>query len=162
MKKIELYLPDAAATKALGAALGRLLRPGQTVLLGGELGTGKTLFTQGAAEALGVDGSKVNSPTFQLLNIYRGSEGREMGHFDLYRLERIDELEVIGFGEYCESGAVCFIEWADCFPDLMPEYHVTVRFTREGQGRRAVIEGKGAAEEAAVAALAREVAACGS
>ncbi len=161
MKSMELYLPEPAATLALGAALGRLLQPGQTVCLVGDLGTGKTLLTQGAAAALGVDRDRVTSPSFQLLNVYQGRQGLAVGHFDLYRLEREEELEAIGFGEYLESGPICFIEWADRFPQAWPAEYLTVELSRAGSGRQARLRAQGAAYEELLQALAEEVAACG-
>ena len=94
----------------------------------GDLGAGKTLFTQGFARGLEVTG-EVTSPTFALMNQYNGR--LPVTHFDLYRLEREEELDDIGFYEYAEDGrGVVLIEWADKFPDALPEPHIRLEIAR--------------------------------
>ena len=97
-------------TLALGALLAEFLLPGMTVLLEGELGTGKTTLVRGYCAALGC--KNVRSPSFTLMNIYTGKNSQRVIHSDLFRLERcdVDELEL---EEYAEEGAVLFVEWAD-------------------------------------------------
>ena len=97
-------------TQALGELLGRLLQPGDVVLLTGNLGAGKTALTQGIARGLGVAGP-VSSPTFTLLKEYAGRAA--LYHFDLYRIEDSEELETLGFGDYFESDGVSVVEWAE-------------------------------------------------
>ena len=97
-------------THALGRALGELARAGDVVLLEGELGAGKTAFTQGIGLGLGV-AATINSPTFTILKEY---EGRlPLYHFDLYRLDEPDELYELGFEDYFTGGGVCVVEWAE-------------------------------------------------
>ncbi len=98
------------ATHALGEHLGRLLRPGDVVLLSGTLGAGKTALTQGIARGLGVAGP-VSSPTFTILKEYAGRI--PLYHFDLYRIEDPDELEALGFGDYFYGDGVSVLEWAE-------------------------------------------------
>ena len=116
---VTLYCPDEAATAALGTHLGSLLTDGDVVLLNGDLGAGKTCLVIAAAKALGVDPAEVTSPTFSLMNIYKG-KNLSVKHFDLYRINREEELEDIGFSEYAGYDGVTFIEWAELFPEEMP------------------------------------------
>ncbi len=115
-------------TAALAERLGAAVEAGTVLCLVGDLGAGKTLFTQGFARGLGVTG-EVTSPTFALMNQYRGR--LTVTHFDLYRLEREEELDEIGFYEFAEpSGGVVLIEWADKFPDALPEPHIRLEIAR--------------------------------
>lgn len=115
-------------TFEMGRKLGQLLQDGDVLCLNGDLGAGKTLLTQGIANALEVQ-QPVTSPTFTVLNIYEGK--RTMYHFDLYRLEYPDELENIGFNEYTTSGGIVIIEWSDKFPGNMPDDFLQITLTRE-------------------------------
>jgi tRNA threonylcarbamoyl adenosine modification protein YjeE len=103
-------LSDAAATRALGAALASRLVAGDIVLLDGPLGAGKTTLTRGLVEGLGGDGQTVSSPTFTLLNRYTAR--LPIVHVDAYRLERAGELAGLGFHELCGDG-IGLVEWAD-------------------------------------------------
>jgi tRNA threonylcarbamoyladenosine biosynthesis protein TsaE len=115
--------------KRLGAALAALLRPGDTVLLGGDLGAGKTTFTQGLAGALGVSGP-VTSPTFVLLHSYRTSAGWDLLHADVWRLEQLQEVIDLAIPELLEEGAAAVIEWGElAAPALAPDHlHIAVDF----------------------------------
>lgn len=131
-----VVLADAVATVAAGEALGKELRGGEVIALTGGLGAGKTHFSKGIARGLGFAGGEVTSPTFSLVQEYRG--GRlPVFHFDFYRMESADEALALGWDEYVEAGGVCVVEWADRFPGLMPE---GVRWWRlepdAGGGRR--------------------------
>ncbi|MBQ4421940.1 MAG: tRNA (adenosine(37)-N6)-threonylcarbamoyltransferase complex ATPase subunit type 1 TsaE [Schwartzia sp.] len=120
------YAPQETA--ALAARLGAVAEAGTVLCLVGDLGAGKTLFTQGFARGLEVTG-EVTSPTFALMNQYNGR--LPVTHFDLYRLEREEELDDIGFYEYAEDGrGVVLIEWADKFPDALPEPHIRLEIER--------------------------------
>jgi tRNA threonylcarbamoyladenosine biosynthesis protein TsaE len=115
--------------KRLGAVLAALLRPGDTVLLGGDLGAGKTTFTQGLAAALGVVGP-VTSPTFVLLHSYRTVAGWDLLHSDVWRLEQLQEVIDLAIPELLEEGAVAVVEWGElAAPALAPDYlHVAIDF----------------------------------
>jgi tRNA threonylcarbamoyladenosine biosynthesis protein TsaE len=105
-------------TAALGRELGATLSAGDVVLLVGDLGTGKTAFVRGLAEGLGVDRDEVSSPTFTLVQEYRG--GRlPLFHVDLYRLDDPREVEDLGLDEIAEDGVLA-IEWADKLPTPPP------------------------------------------
>ena len=100
---------SAAQTEAAGEELGRRLRPGDLVLLKGELGAGKTTFVRGMARGVG-SAAPVASPTFQLVRIYPGRV--QLAHVDLYRLEKEDEVRDVGLDELLDAGAVV-IEWGE-------------------------------------------------
>ncbi|MBP2646257.1 MAG: tsaE [Firmicutes bacterium] len=111
-------------TLQLGKRVAAKLEAGDVICLSGDLGAGKTLFTQGIAEGLGVS-EDVTSPTFTIMQVYE--EGRlAIYHFDLYRLDRIDELENIGFDEYIGHAGVAIIEWADKFREYMPQEYLWI------------------------------------
>ena len=114
---IETRSPEE--TFALGEKLGREAKPGQIYTLNGDLGTGKTVFTQGFAAGLGIT-EPVNSPTFTIVQIYE--EGRmPFYHFDVYRIGDIEEMDEIGYEDYFYGNGVCLIEWADLIRELLPE-----------------------------------------
>ena len=122
-------------TKALASALGACVQPGDVVLLSGDLGAGKTQFTQGLAAGLGA-AEPVISPTFNIVLTY--SSGRvPLHHFDLYRLEDTAQLEDIGLREYLESDGVCVVEWAEKFPAAFDEY-VAVEISKVSEEEREV------------------------
>lgn len=139
---MELYLEDSQATERLGRIIGSKVAEGDVICLTGDLGAGKTLLSQGVAAALGVAPEDVMSPTFTIMNIYEG-RALEIHHFDLYRLNRPEELEDIGFDEYCGGEGVTLIEWAELFPEQLPEEYLQITLLHEGEGRRALLEAKG-------------------
>lgn len=143
---MEIYLKDSAATEALGQVLGRHAADGDVFCLTGDLGAGKTLLSRGVAEALGVASEDVTSPTFAIMNVYQGRE-LEVRHFDLYRLNRPEELEDIGFDEYAGGDGVTLIEWAELFSEQLPEEYLQITLLLDGAGRKAVLEAKGARYE---------------
>lgn len=139
---MEFYLENSDKTEGLGRVVGTLLEDGDVICLTGDLGAGKTLFTQGVATALGVSASEVTSPTFTIMNIYQGDE-LEIRHFDLYRLNRPEELEDIGFSEYAGGDGVTLIEWAELFPEELPEEYLQLTLLHQQPGRKAVLEARG-------------------
>lgn len=124
------FKSDAPArTAELARRLAGVLRPGTVICLDGDLGAGKTLFVQNLAASLGVQG-EVTSPTFNLMNVYE--DGRlPLVHFDLYRLEQEYELDEIGFYDYAENpDGLVLIEWAEKFPECLPEDHISLEIQR--------------------------------
>jgi tRNA threonylcarbamoyladenosine biosynthesis protein TsaE len=113
------------SSRQLGAKLGRAVKRGMVVSLIAELGLGKTYFSKGVAEGMGIDPNTVVSPTFTLLNIYP-SPSCPLFHFDLYRLNSYDELIEIGYDEYLEDGVV-LLEWANKIPEAAPLDHLEIR-----------------------------------
>lgn len=106
-----------AETRALGEQIGKSLDAGSLILLKGDLGAGKTLFTQGVASGAGVDSAMpVTSPTYTLMNIYHGR--LPIYHFDLYRLEGGGDVDDLGFDEYFEGDGIALVEWAERAPEL--------------------------------------------
>ena len=143
---MEKFLADSSATEKLGLLLGRHLKDGDVLCLSGDLGAGKTLLSRGIATSLGVEPEAVTSPTFAIMNVYEGRE-LEIRHFDLYRLNRPEELEDIGFAEYAGGEGVTLIEWAELFSEQLPEEYLQVVLRHEGAGRRAVLEAHGRRSE---------------
>lgn len=122
-------------TRRLGAHLGRLLGSGDLVLLEGDFGAGKTTFTQGIAEGLGIDARYVNSPTFTLINEY--TDGREpLAHVDLYRLEGHEQVATLGLEDYFSSLGVTVIEWPGAASDWLPDEYLQVRLSDLGEFKR--------------------------
>jgi tRNA threonylcarbamoyladenosine biosynthesis protein TsaE len=115
--------------KAVGAILAGLLGPGDTVLLGGDLGAGKTTFVQGLAAALGV-GEPVTSPTFVLVHSYRTAAGWELLHADVWRLEQLQEVIDLAIPELVEAGGAAVVEWGEmAAPALASDcLHVIIDF----------------------------------
>ena len=118
MKQVyETY--SAEETYRLGQKFGERAQPGQIYTLTGDLGTGKTVFTQGFAAGMGIRES-VNSPTFTILQEYE--EGRlPFYHFDVYRIGDAQEMEEIGYEDYFFGEGVCMIEWAEQIEELLPD-----------------------------------------
>ena len=126
-------------TVKLAEKVAQRIREGTVVCLEGGLGAGKTLFVQSMARTLGVQG-EVTSPTFNLMNIYEGF--CPIVHFDLYRLTTEEELEDIGFYEYIDSPeGIVFIEWAEKFPEALPENYVkiTIEKIKDTRNMRRII-----------------------
>jgi tRNA threonylcarbamoyladenosine biosynthesis protein TsaE len=116
----------------LGAVLAGVLRPGDTVLLGGDLGAGKTTFVQGLAVALGV-GEPVTSPTFVLVHSYRTAAGWDLVHADVWRLEQLQEVIDLAIAELVDDGAAAVVEWGEmAAPALAPDcLHVVIDFAED-------------------------------
>lgn len=121
--------PGPQDMKRLGAALARVLRPGDTVLLGGDLGAGKTTFTQGLASALGVT-EPITSPTFVLLHSYRTARGWDLLHADVWRLGQLREVVDLAIPELVDEGAAVVVEWGErAAPALAADcLHVAIDF----------------------------------
>jgi tRNA threonylcarbamoyladenosine biosynthesis protein TsaE len=113
-------------TREMAGAIAALARPGDVVLLVGDLGAGKTAFAQGFARALGVD-EQVTSPTFTLVRSYRGR--MPLHHLDVYRLDRLHEAEDLGLAELVDDGGVVLIEWGDAVTRVLPNSFLEIRFT---------------------------------
>jgi tRNA threonylcarbamoyladenosine biosynthesis protein TsaE len=128
MGKYIFFSNFPAATSGLGRRVGELLKAGSVIALIGELGCGKTLFTRGLCDGLGVPLRQVNSPTFVLVNEYQGR--LPVLHMDLYRLGEIAEGFEIGILDYlarAKSG-VMVVEWAEKTLSLLPDDHLKVKF----------------------------------
>lgn len=124
-------------TREIGENFAKTLKKGDVVCLTGDLGAGKTTFTKGIARALGVPYEPV-SPTFNLVNAYEG-DVMSLYHFDLYRLERTEDLYSIDFDDYLFSGGICVIEWPEIAYPLLERYY-EVRLEYDGENRKIYIE----------------------
>lgn len=115
---------SAEETYTLGKELGQTALPGSVYALIGDLGVGKTVFTQGVATGLEIK-EHINSPTFTIVQVYE--DGRlPFYHFDVYRIGDPEEMEEIGYEDYFYGEGVCFVEWANLIEELMPENTVTI------------------------------------
>lgn len=124
---IETRSPEE--TFALGEKLGREAKPGQIYTLNGDLGTGKTVFTQGFAAGLGIT-EPVNSPTFTILQVYE--EGRmPFYHFDVYRIGDVEEMDEIGYEDCFYGEGVCLIEWAELIEEILPKNVIVVTIEKD-------------------------------
>ena len=116
-------------TRELGSKLGREAQAGQIYTLVGDLGVGKTVFTQGLAEGLGIM-EPVNSPTFTILQIYE--EGRlPLYHLDVDRIDDVEERDEIGYEDYFYGEGVCLIEWANLIEDILPEHYTEILIEKD-------------------------------
>lgn len=115
-KTIETTSPEE--TFAVGRQLGLSAKPGELYTLDGDLGVGKTVFTKGMAEGLGIT-EHVNSPTFTIVQVYES--GRlPFYHFDVYRIGDIEEMDEIGYEDYFFGDGVCIVEWAELISEIIP------------------------------------------
>ncbi len=119
-----LATASAAATQAVAAGLAALARAGDLIVLSGDLGAGKTAFTQGFGRALGVT-APITSPTFTLANRYEGD--LTVNHLDVYRLEHIDEVRDLGLHELVDDRSVTLIEWGDAIVGALPGGYLEIR-----------------------------------
>jgi tRNA threonylcarbamoyladenosine biosynthesis protein TsaE len=135
-----LETQSAAQTRALGAGLARLLIdfPGAIIALAGDLGAGKTTFTQGLAQGLGI-GASVTSPTFVLINRYTGADGRVLQHADCYRLSNAAaEMWDVGLVDLFAGDDIVVVEWADRIPGLFPDDYLEIAFAYLDENRRQI------------------------
>lgn len=138
---IETRTPEE--TFELGRKIGETTVPGQVFTLTGDLGVGKTVFTQGVAAGLGID-EAISSPTFTIIQVYES--GRlPFYHFDVYRIGDIEEMEEIGYDDYFFGEGICLIEWANLIEEILPEKRIAITIEKDlEQGfdyRRITIEG---------------------
>ena len=126
-------------TESIGAALGKIIKPGTVIAYRGDLGAGKTAFTRGLARGLGCT-EIVTSPTYTIVNEYLG--GRiPLFHFDMYRLRSSDDLFDIGWEDYLDRGGVCAVEWSENVDDAMEDaIYITIEKLGD-DSRRITLEG---------------------
>lgn len=120
---------SAGETFALGEKIGQTVQKGTVFTLNGDLGVGKTVFTQGVAKGLGIEGT-VNSPTFTIVQIY--DQGRlPFYHFDVYRIGDVSEMDEIGYEDYFYGDGVCLIEWASLIEEIIPEHITSITIEKD-------------------------------
>ena len=116
-------------TYALGEKIGKAAQPGQIYTLTGDLGVGKTVFTQGVAAGLGIT-EPVSSPTFTIVQVYE--EGRlPFYHFDVYRIGDVEEMDEIGYEDYIYGEGVSLIEWANLIKEILPEHYTEIKIEKD-------------------------------
>ena len=120
---------DPEETFEVGRTIGMSAKPGQIYTLTGDLGVGKTVFTQGVAAGLGIT-EPVNSPTFTIIQEYE--DGRlPFYHFDVYRIGDLEEMEEIGYDDYFFGQGICLIEWAELIEEILPEKRIEVTIEKD-------------------------------
>jgi len=126
--QFEIVSKNPASTGMIGSIFSRILRFGDTVLLTGELGAGKTTFIAGCAQRFKI-GGRISSPSFTILNLYSIKGGRKFVHADLYRLDNIDEVLNTGLQDYIyDKNAMVFIEWGDRVLDYFKTPYIEIGF----------------------------------
>jgi len=130
-EEFEIKVNNVTETKEVAMKLAKYLRPGDVIALNGDLGAGKTSFTQGIAKGLGIN-QVVNSPTFTLIKEYEGKY--PLYHMDVYRLE--DQVEDIGFEDYFYDDGITVIEWASMIQDFLPVEYLNVHIHVLGLNER--------------------------
>ena len=120
---------NSEETRNIGQRLGQKAKKGDIYCLSGDLGVGKTVFTQGFAKGLGVEEEYVTSPTFTIINEYCGR--LPFYHFDVYRIESLEEMDDTGYEEYFFGGGVSLVEWAELVKELSPENAVWIKIEKD-------------------------------
>ena len=128
MQKLLLNSNSSKETLKIGKALAKQLTTGDTVVLSGELGAGKTKFVEGFLEYFGLQ-NEISSPTFNIINEYNTSN-INIYHFDVYRLEDCDEFYAIGGEEYFDKG-ICLIEWGELIKDVLPNKYIQINLIKD-------------------------------
>lgn len=120
---------SAEETFNLGEKIGQEAEPGSLYTLIGDLGVGKTVFTQGLAQGLGID-EPINSPTFTIVQEY--DEGRmPFYHFDVYRIGDVSEMDEIGYEDYFYGDGMCIIEWANLIEEILPDVYTEIKIEKD-------------------------------
>lgn len=136
---------SAQETYEYGRLLGEKAQPGEIYCLNGDMGAGKTVFTQGFADGLGIT-EPVNSPTFTIIQEY--TDGRiPLYHFDVYRISDAEEMEEIGYEDYFFGDGVCLIEWAELIKEILPGEFKSITIEKDykkGEDYRKIITEEGA------------------
>lgn len=136
---LTLFLPDDDATTRLGALLAELVVAGDTLLLSGPIGAGKTHLARALIQARLGRADDVPSPSFTLVQTYEG-QGADIWHADLYRLTHPDEVLELGLDDAFTT-AVCLVEWPDRLGQHIPARALNISLAAEGDGRRATLSG---------------------
>jgi tRNA threonylcarbamoyladenosine biosynthesis protein TsaE len=138
-------LKNEAETVNFGAKIASTVEGGEIIFLKGDLGAGKTTFVRGFLNALGHSGN-VKSPTYTLIEPY-SINGRNIYHFDLYRINDPEELEAIGIRDYCDGESICLYEWPEQGQGVLPEADIILSLSHTESAREVKIEAKSAKGE---------------
>lgn len=140
MKTMKFISESQKETMNFGKKLAARLKKGQIVCLHGDLGAGKTTLVKGLAGGFNVSKNKVLSPTFVLMNIYKGTKGKSaklpIYHFDLYRLEDNADEQLTGYEEFFYGDGITVIEWADRLHELIPEEYLEIKLRHKSKNTR--------------------------
>ena len=128
MKTYTFTTHNSSETMKFASELASTLHVGDVVVLSGELGAGKTKFTEGFLKYFGLD-NQISSPTFSIVNEYK-KDNIHIYHFDVYRLEDVDEFYAIGGEEYFSSG-ICIIEWGEIIEEALPNNYIKITFEKD-------------------------------
>ena len=132
-----LTIPSLDAIDSVARQFVDLMGDYTVFAFNGEMGAGKTTFINALSRVLGVDEDPTSSPSFAIINEYRPSTTAELiYHFDLYRLENLEEAFDIGVEDYLDSGAICFLEWPERIADILPDDTVRVDIAEQPDGSR--------------------------
>ena len=144
---------SAEETFDIGKQIGENAKAGDIYTLNGDLGVGKTVFTQGVAAGLGIT-EPVNSPTFTIVQVYE--EGRlNFYHFDVYRIGSSDEMYDIGYEDYINGEGVCIIEWANLIEDILPDEYLHIELKYKDMSREMILNPVGEKYEKIVEELTK-------
>lgn len=149
---LKIISNSAEATHKIGEKLGKLLSKGNILCLSGDLGAGKTALTQGIAKGMGVN-EYVTSPTYTIINEYQGRI--PLYHFDVYRLNDVEEMYELGYEEYFFGDGAVVVEWADIVRDIVPEERlwITILHAKDENSREIILEPTGETYEEIVKGL---------
>lgn len=129
MNTTRIETNSSQETFEFGKRIGENAQPGQVYTLIGDLGVGKTVFTQGVAKGLGIEGP-VNSPTFTILQVYE--DGRiPFYHFDVYRIGDVSEMDEIGYEDCFYGNGISLVEWANLVEEILPEHYTEIRIEKD-------------------------------
>ncbi len=141
---IKIKCNDENQTIALGQKIAGILKAGDFICLDGDLGTGKTFLSKSIARSLGVD-EYITSPSYTIINEYEGK--LPIYHFDVYRINDIDEMYEIGYEEYFFGEGVCLVEWANMIKDLLPDSYFQIKLSMCESFNSRIIEITGSTKE---------------
>jgi tRNA threonylcarbamoyladenosine biosynthesis protein TsaE len=136
--RLEAHLADEAATRAFGARIAKVVKPGLSIHLVGDLGAGKTTLVRGLLQAVGFKG-KVKSPTYTLVELYTVSR-LDFYHFDFYRFREPREWDEAGFRDHFNERTVCLVEWPEKAAGLLPPPDLRITLTPAADGRDVTVE----------------------
>ena len=129
----KFYSKSREETYAFALEYAKTLKNGDTVLLDGDMGAGKTVFAKGVAKGLGIE-EEVTSPTYAYMNDYDGV----LFHYDCYRIESVEQAERLGLGDYFDMGGICLVEWSQNIAPLLPKTVKRVRITKVDENTRKI------------------------
>ena len=138
MKKVRILSKCQQETRDFGGKFAKSLKSGDIICLFGDLGSGKTTLVKGLAKGLHVSPKKVHSPTFTLMNVYEGKKSLPIFHFDLYRIENMNEIFLLDYEEYLYGEGIAIIEWAEKLESLMPKNYYSFELKHKSENERLI------------------------